>query len=120
MSVSKPRYYKWYPTVSCDLGAMPFEGDFTTDDRIIQNDEYGVAKIYVSNAAGTEFGRNVMKKVGNRMKNVWEPGVTVGPVIYVDPTTQEEVQAPVWFMYYGSGVCVAKLPAGEQPEPVET
>ena len=68
MSAANPRYYKYYPQEVMDLGTMPFEGDFTINDRIIQNDEYGVAKIYVSNAAGTEFGRTVMKKVGNRMR----------------------------------------------------
>lgn len=39
MSASNPRWYKWYPTEVTDLGTMPFEGDFTTDDRIIQIDE---------------------------------------------------------------------------------
>jgi hypothetical protein len=98
---------------------MPFEGDFTTDDKIVQKDSAGLNIIYVSNASGTEFGRFVQKKVGNRIRQVWEPGVTVGPVTYVDPTTQEEIPMPVWFMYYGDGVCIAKLPNGEQPEPVE-
>lgn len=68
MSAANPRYYKWYPTVSCDLGTMPFEGDFTTNDRIVQYDSAGMQIIYVSNAAGTEFGRTVAMKVGNRMK----------------------------------------------------
>ena len=45
--------------------------------------------------------------------------MTVGPVTYVDPTTQEEIQMPVWFIYHGDGVCAVKLPNGEQPEPVE-
>ena len=70
--------------------------------------------------SGTEFGRFVTKKVGNRVKTVWEPGVTVGPVTMINPYTQEEVQAPVWFVYCGDGVCTVKLPNGEQPEPVET
>lgn len=84
----------------------------------MQQDSAGMQIIYVSNATGTEFGRTVMKKVGNRMKPVWEPGVTVGPVTMINPYTQEEVQAPVWFCYCGDGVCTVKLPNGEQPEPV--
>lgn len=63
-----PRYYKWYPTVSCDLGTMPFEGDFTINDRIVQQDSTGIAKIYTCNATGTEFGRIVTIKVGKRTK----------------------------------------------------
>jgi hypothetical protein len=120
MSAANPRYYKWYPTEETDLGTMPFEGDFTVNDRIVQMDATGMQKIYVSNATGTEFGRYVNKKVGNRIKQVWEPGVTVGPVTMINPYTQEEVQAPVWFIYCGDGVCTVKLPNGEQPEPVET
>ena len=118
MSAANPRYYKWYPTVSCDLGTMPFEGDFTTDDRIVQCDASGIQIVYLSNAAGTEFGRIVKRKVGSRIQSVWEPGVTVGPVIYVDPTTQEEIPMPVWFVYCGDGVCAVKVPEGEI-EPVE-
>lgn len=69
MSASNPRYYKWYPTEETDLGTMPFEGDFTTNDRIVQTNSNGTTQtIYVSNATGTEFGRTVTKKVGNRMK----------------------------------------------------
>ncbi len=116
-----PRYYKWYPTVSCDLGTMPVEGDWTMNDRIIQTSENGVKKIFYPNSTGTEWGRNVQERDSRgRMRTVWQAGVPVGPITIVNPYTQEEVQAPVWFMYYGSGVCVAKLPAGEQPEPVET
>lgn len=59
-------------------------------------------------------------KVGGRIKTVWKPGVTVRPVIYVDPTTQEEIPMPVWFRYCGDGLCVVKLPEGETVEPVET
>jgi hypothetical protein len=119
MSAANPRYYKWYPTVSCDLGTMPFEGDFTTDDRIVQMGSTGIATIYISNAAGTEFGRYVTTKdARGRTIRVWTPGVTVGPVIYVDPTTQEEIPMPVWFVYCGDGVCTVKVPEGEI-EPVE-
>lgn len=114
-----PRYYKWYPTEVTDLGTMPFEGDFTKDDRIMQMNSDGIQIVYFSNAAGTEFGRLVSKRVNGRIRQVWEPGVTVGPVTIIDPTTQEEVQAPVWFSYCGDGVCVVKLPNGEQPEPYE-
>ena len=113
MSASNPRYYKWYPTEETDLGTMPFEGDFTTDDKITQMSLDGVMRIYTSNASGTEFGRYVQKKVGNRIKSVWEPGVTVGPI------THEGIQMPVWFCYCGDGVCTVKLPNGEQPEPYE-
>jgi len=35
MSAENPRWYKWYPTEETDLGTMPFEGDWTTDDRVI-------------------------------------------------------------------------------------
>lgn len=114
MSAANPRYYKWYPTEETDLGTMPFEGDFTTDDRIVQNGSDGIARIYTCNAAGTEFGRYVNKKVGPRIKQVWEPGVKVGPFTY------EGTPMPVWFIYYGDGVCTVKLPNGDQPEPVET
>ena len=108
-----PRYYKWYPTVSCDLGTMPFEGDWTVNDRIVQIDVAGMQVIYCTNASGTEFGRFVTKKVGKRLQNVWEPGVTVYPM------ELSGVTCPVWFMYYGDGVCTVKLPAGEQLETVE-
>lgn len=114
MSASNPRYYKYYPQEVIDLGTMPFEGDFTTNDRIVQMDSSGMQIIYVCNATGTEFGRNVPTKVGNRIRNVWTPGVTVGPVTY------EGTPMPVWFIYCGDGVCTVKLPNGEQPEPVET
>lgn len=113
MSAANPRYYKYYPQEVIDLGTMPFEGDFTVDDRIVQVNEQGLQIIYASNASGTEFGRFVQKKVGNRVKTVWEPGVTVGPVTY------EGTPLPVWFIYYGDGVCTVKLPNGEQPEPVQ-
>ena len=68
MSAANPRYYKYYPQEEMDLGTMPFEGDFTTNDRIVQPTSDGLQKIYVSNAAGTEFGRLVTMKVGNRVK----------------------------------------------------
>lgn len=114
MSAENPRYYKWYPTEETDLGTMPFEGDWTVNDRIAQMDSTGILTIYRSNAAGTEFGRDVKQKVGNRVKSVWVPGVKVGPV------TSEGTPMPVWFIYCGDGVCTVKLPNGEQPEPVET
>ena len=99
---------------------MPFEGDFTKDDRIVQTNSQGIQVVWMSNAAGTEFGRTVHKKVGHKIITVWEPGVEVGPVTVIDPTTQEEVQAPVWFIYCGDGLCVVKLPNSETVEPVET
>ena len=108
-----PRYYKWYPTVSCDLGIMPFEGDWTINDCIVQTNVDGMQNIFFYNAPTEEFGRVVSKKVGNRIKQVWEPGVTVYPMEI------SGVAYPIWFMYYGDGVCTVKLPAGEQPEPYE-
>lgn len=39
MSAANPRYYKYYPQEVIDLGTMPFEGDFTVDDRIVQANE---------------------------------------------------------------------------------
>lgn len=68
MSAANPRYYKWYPTEVTDLGTMPFEGDFTTADRIVQSNSEGIQVVWYCNAAGTEFGRNVTMKVGNRLK----------------------------------------------------
>lgn len=68
MSAENPRYYKWYPTEVTDLGTMPFEGDFTTNDRIVQMNVEGIQIVYFSNATGTEFGRSVAKKVGNRIR----------------------------------------------------
>lgn len=113
MSAANPRYYKYYPQEVIDLGTMPFEGDFTVDDRIVQASSAGLQINYVSNASGTEFGRFVQKKVGNRVKTVWEPGVTIGPVTY------EGTPMPVWFCYCGDGVCAVKLPNGDQPEPYD-
>lgn len=120
MSASNPRYYKYYPQEEIDLGTMPFDGDFTTNDRIVKYDSAGLQTVYYCNASRTEWGRTVAKKVGKRIQQVWEPGVTIGPVTYVDPTTQEEIPMPVWFIYCGDGVCTVKLPNGDQPEPVET
>ena len=68
MSAANPRYYKYYPQEVMDLGTMPFEGDFTTNDRIVQYDAAGMQIVYMSNASGTEFGRIVTMKVGNRVK----------------------------------------------------
>lgn len=113
MSVQNPRYYKWYPTVSCDLGTMPFEGDWTSTDRIITYDSAGLTISYFPNLTTGEWGHNVTKKVNGRMRQVWEPGVTVYPVEI------SGVAYPVWFMYCGDGVCTVKLPNGEQPEPYE-
>lgn len=113
-----PRYYKWYPTEACSLGTMPFEGDFTTNDKIVAQSAEGITIIYCSNASGTEFGRFVMKKVGKRTQQVWQAGVDIPAPHYVEVDGQQ-VQVPVWFCYCGDGVCTVKLPNGEQPEPVE-
>ena len=62
MSATNPRYYKWYPTEVTDLGTMPFEGDFTTADRIAQTSSEGIQVVWYCNTAGTEFGRTVATK----------------------------------------------------------
>lgn len=123
MSASNPRYYKWYPTEETDLGIMPFEGDWTVDDRITALDvASGTQRIFFY---GTDyetgekgFGRTVSKKIGNRVRNVFCVGGLVFAPAYIEGGGQQ-VQVPVWFMYYGDGVCTVKLPNGEQPEPVE-
>jgi len=51
MSASNPRYYKYYPQEEIDLGTMPFDGDWTVNDRIVQNDETGMAKTYFYNSS---------------------------------------------------------------------
>ena len=107
-----PRWYRWYPDKEYDLGTMPFEGDYTLSDRIYQMRPSGMWDPYVSNATGTEFGRSVQKKVGKRMMTVWEPGVSAVPMEI------SGVTYPIWFMYYGDGVCTVKIPNG-QLEPVE-
>ena len=114
MSAANPRYYKYYPQEVMDLGTMPFEGDFTVNDKIVQIDSAGIQIIYASNASGTEFGRFVAKKVGNRIKYVWEPGVTVGPMEI------SGVNYPVWFIYCGDGVCTVKIPNAELEEVTTT
>ena len=113
MSAANPRYYKYYPQEVIDLGTMPFEGDWTVNDRISQMNEQGIQTIYYYNANIKQFGRIVQKKVGKRIQQVWEPGVTVRPVTY------EGTPMPVWFVYYGDGVCTVKLPNGDQPEPYD-
>ena len=106
-----PRLYKWYPTVSCDLGTMPFQGDWTENDRIHQIDALGIWINYTYSPL-SGFGRTVQKKVGNRLKTVFEPGVKVGPMELSGHTY------PVYFRYFGDGVCTVKIPEGEL-EPVE-
>lgn len=65
----KSRWYKWYPEVSCDLGSMPFEGSWTTNDRICQVAPDGVGmNTYYYNVISAEFGRVVTKKINGRMK----------------------------------------------------
>lgn len=106
-----PRYYKWYPTVSCDLGTMPFAGDWTINDRIQQLQSNGaVVNIWYYNPNTNGFGRTVTERVNGRTRQVWKPGVTVEPVEI------SGVSFPVWFEYHGDGVCVAKLPEGEVVE----
>ena len=105
MSAENPRYFKWYPTEETDLGTMPFEGDFSVADRIIQYDSAGFMTIYIYNSNTNEFGRYVAKKVGPRIKNVWEPGVTVAPL------EVGGVNYPVWIIYCGDGACALKVPA---------
>lgn len=113
-----PRYYKWFPDKEYDLGTHPVEGDWTLNDRIITYDCTGMNVIYYPSTTG-EWGRNVTKKVGKRVMQVWEPGVTLGPVTVVNPNDPEDThEAPVWFSYCGDGVCTVKVPNG-QLEPVE-
>lgn len=107
MSAENPRHFKWYPTEEIDLGTMPFEGDFTINDRIVKVDSDGMNIYYFYNSSTNEFGRTVTTKVNGRIKNVWTPGVTVAPVEIGG------VNYPVWFLYCGDGVCSVKLPAGE-------
>lgn len=58
---STPRYYKWIPQEDTDLGTMPFEGDFTVNDRITQMASSGaVVNIWHYNPNTHEFGRNVV------------------------------------------------------------
>jgi hypothetical protein len=123
MSASNPRWYKWYPTEETDLGEVPFEGDWSSEDRIYQvggQTESGdiLWNIYYKHAAQLQWGRNVTTKVGGRIKNVWTPGVKCWPTTVVD-ASGEEVPAPVWIMYCGDGLCLVKLPEGEQVEPYE-
>lgn len=59
MSAENPRWYKWYPTEETDLGAMPFEGDFTVDDRIVAQDTSGIARFFSYNSNTNEFGQYV-------------------------------------------------------------
>ena len=76
MSAANPRYYKWYPTEETDLGTMPFEGDWTVNDKITTLDvASGVQRIFLY---GTDyetgekgFGRTVQKKIGNRLRSVF-------------------------------------------------
>lgn len=107
-----PRYYKWFPDKEYDLGVYPFEGDWTPNDRIQVFNTEGMALFYFPSTSG-EWGRNVTKKVNGRTRTVFEPGVTVAPVTVVNPNDPEDTHpAPVWFIYYGDGVCTVKIPNG--------
>ena len=116
MSAANPRYYKWYPTEETDLGTMPFEGDWTTDDRVIMPTST-TQFIFFYNVTQKNFGRWVTKMIAGRPRQVWEPGVVVSPQ-YIEVDGQQ-VQLPVWFSSCGDGVCTVKLPNGEQPEPYD-
>lgn len=116
MSVENPRWYKWYPTEETDLGTQPFEGDWTKDDMIYTQTSADVYIYYYCHTDKYEFGRTVTKKVGQRTKHVWEPGVTITPV-YKEVDGQQ-VQMPVWFKYCGVGVCCVKVPEGSVVEEV--
>lgn len=59
MSAENPRHFKWYPTEEIDLGTMPFEGDFTTSDRIVKMGPDGIQIYYIYNSPTNEFGRYV-------------------------------------------------------------
>ena len=105
MSAENPRYFKWYPTEEIDLGTMPFEGDFTIYDRILAVDIAGFTRIYLYNSNTNEFGRWVAQKVGPRIKQVWQAGVTVAPL------EVGGVNQPIWISYCGDGACALKVPA---------
>ena len=100
MSVENPRHFKWYPTEEIDLGAMPFEGDFTASDRIFVMTPNGIGNYYIYNSNTNEFGRYVAKKVGP---------MEIGGVNY-----------PVWIVYCGDGVCALKVPNAELEEVTTT
>lgn len=59
MSAENPRFYKYYPQKIMDLGTMPFEGDWTANDKIVQNDVAGLRIVYYYNTNTNEFGRIV-------------------------------------------------------------
>ena len=105
MSEANPRYFKWYPPEEIDLGTMPFEGDFSVADRIYVMTPNNLQNIYIYNSPTNEFGRYVTKKVGGRIKQVWQPGVTVTPL------EEGGVNYPVWILYCGDGACALKVPA---------
>ena len=109
-----PRYYKWVPSVSVDLGTMPFEGDWTINDRIQQSN--GTTFTYwFYNQNTNEFGRNVQVKVNGRVRTQFQPGVVIYPMTL--SATGEPI--PVWFSYYGDGVSTVKLPEGSVVEEYE-
>lgn len=119
MSAENPRYYKYYPQTKLSIGSMPFEGNWSASDKIIQMDEAGYQHISYygrdSQTSAYGFGQLVRKKVAGRWVQVFETGVTLSAITL--SATGEP--APVWFEYCGDGVSVVKLPNGEQPEPYE-
>lgn len=124
MSAENPRFYKWCQTVSCDLGTMPFEGDWTLSDRIYYSSPLSGGgwswNYYYCNSSGTEFGRSVKQKDSRgRIRDVWQAGVKI-PEPHYEEIGGQQVQVPIYFCYCGDDVCVAKLPNGEEVELVET
>lgn len=119
MSAENPRYYKYIPQETIDLGTMPFEGDWSFNDQIVTVDSEQYQHVYFYGKDSTNtygFGRKVTKIVAGRPRTEFELGVTLSATTI----TATGEPAPVWFCYCGDGVCVVKLPNGEEVEPVET
>lgn len=116
------RWYRYYPQEEIDLGTMPFEGDWTADDRIVQVDGWtGTMKSWYYSPNNNAFGRTVSVKINGRIRQQWQSGVKIAPKTITNPDDPEDVRVcPVWFGYAGDGLCVVKLPEGETIEPVET
>lgn len=106
MSVANPRFYKFTPSEDMDLGNNPVRGDFTVDDRIMQQNSDGIFKQWICKNDLSGWGRTVLKKVNGRTKQVWEDGVqlTAGYVAY--------------YQYCGDGVAVLNFPVETPVEEV--
>jgi len=127
MSAENPRWYKWYPTEETDLGSNPIEGDFDVNDRFMvpspfTQEDGSISWLwtpYFYSSAKSEWGRNVSKKVGPRIQQVFEAGVKIPAPIYTEIGGQQ-VQVPVYYAYMGDGVCALKVPNAELEEVTTT